>query len=185
LVASAQLINIPFNNQTHYITYSITDKSSQGKDATFLISKDWATSAFKNYKEVIQVEDKDLGKIYLNGGIKTNGYPSDYLKYRVAIDCDQSSYRFILTDIRQVASNLKENEFEKLYVEYLENYQEIGRQKEKLTATTSKKEVKRIKEDIFNRESTHIILNRKVYEYNRAVLQVVDSYQKFMAAKAN
>ncbi len=178
-IAMSQVM-LPFNNQSHYITYLVSQESKANQDKLFLISRDWATSGFKNYKDVVQLDDKELGKIHLSGTSDISGYPLHYLKYHIKILCGPQKYAMEISDVRYISTvNNEDIPLEKFYVNYLNGYDEVKALKAKIPAA-NKRDSKSMNKQVFDLESISFVLSPEMKEIDRSLQIISDSYRQFM-----
>ncbi len=72
------------------------------KNKLYANAKDWVARTFGDYKEVIQFEDPNEGKLIMKGisnvSSKPNGSKED-ISYTITIDCKDKKYRYRINDI--------------------------------------------------------------------------------------
>jgi hypothetical protein len=75
--------------------FTLIDTISKTKDELFLASLTWIATNFKSSKDVIQIQDKDAGKIILKGIISLSG-SYDFINFMITIDVKDNKYRIIM-----------------------------------------------------------------------------------------
>lgn len=115
--AQTSTINLPFDSVTHKITYSGIVKldSTRKKDELYSTTLEWFAKTYNSGKDVIQLQDKDNGKIIGNGAITvhtTQRYKLSfeeqetkvktdvgYVKYSISIYLKDGKYKYLITDL--------------------------------------------------------------------------------------
>lgn len=96
------LVNAQFNEKE--FKFTSVDSVKGSKEELFVKSKTWLTKTFNSAKSVIQVEDKEAGRIIAQGVMKTPhqnmiGYGgTDNANFTLTIDCKDGKYRCVLSD---------------------------------------------------------------------------------------
>ena len=92
--------------QTNKVKFErvVNVKDSIGTDILFQRSKEWIVSSFRDVKEVIQTEDKELGQIIGKGRTKINTgkgvfAPAIEAVFQMKIDHKENRVRLIITQI--------------------------------------------------------------------------------------
>lgn len=84
--------------------FKFIDSSTATKNELYTKAKIWITDAFKSAKDVIQMDDKDAGRIVARGVFQSPvkgmwGTPLyDYINFKITIDVKDNKYRIALTD---------------------------------------------------------------------------------------
>lgn len=92
----------PVDDATGKITYSEVIDCELDKDRLYLDARTWITNTFGNYKQVVQLEDKDAGKLIVKGSSTLKEIIDEQqfiYSYTISLDCRDNKYRYILTDI--------------------------------------------------------------------------------------
>lgn len=103
--AQCQKPMLPIDSISGKITYTevVFLDSSAKKEVLFSRGQDWFSKAFKSYKHVIQIEDKDLGKIYgksiVTVYVKYMGVESpNNINYAIRLFFRDGRYKYEITD---------------------------------------------------------------------------------------
>lgn len=90
--------------QTSEYDLKLIDSTSATKQELYIIAKSWIANSFKSAKDVIQLDDKESGRIILKGifnlpvkGVWTTLY--DYIHFTATIDIKEGKYRILFTDM--------------------------------------------------------------------------------------
>jgi len=101
--ASAQ--TWPIDKETNKFTFTeVINVDSATKNDLYLRAREWFAKTYNNSKEVIQVDDKDAGKIYGRGAISVFvtqiGIPHDngLVYYDISINVKDGRYKYTLTN---------------------------------------------------------------------------------------
>ncbi len=72
------------------------------KDNLFVNAKSWISSTYKDYKAVVQFEDKEAGKISLKAiseAYDVSNLNGTRFRYTITIECKEGRYRYTINDI--------------------------------------------------------------------------------------
>jgi Ni,Fe-hydrogenase I large subunit len=97
------------------VVYSeVVRVDSASKETLYIRARDWFNSAFKDSKEVLQIQDKDAGEISGKGSYKIyishkslgieNGYWLNY-RFKVTVWTKGGRYKYEITDIDNYAAS--------------------------------------------------------------------------------
>jgi len=97
---------LPIDNLTNKITYSevVYVDSLANKEELFSRAREWFAKAYKSSTNVIQMEDKESGKIVGKALMKVyhktlgSNYPSGYINYTISIYLKDGRYKYEVTD---------------------------------------------------------------------------------------
>lgn len=96
-------IVLPIDSSTNLITYQeVVDAKGATKDQLYIKGREWFAKSFKSANDVIQMDDKDAGKIIgkaTSQGIYTSGGLSIPYKmlYTISITTKNNKYRYEIT----------------------------------------------------------------------------------------
>ena len=100
LIVVAQ--EFPINLKTGKVSYEGVFKV-EGASATDLYIKanEWFARTFNSAKNVIQMQDKEAGKIIGKGAIEVekSGYPNGVFDFTIKFTAKEGRYRYVITDI--------------------------------------------------------------------------------------
>lgn len=175
----AQVI-MPIENGV--VLYSKDVLVNGSKDNLFLRSKDWIASSYKNYKAVIQLEEKDLGRLRLSAVTAAVDRDKGRARYSIDISCTDNACRFVIHSIELYSQELKGDlvPYDVYYNGYLSYYKEIGALKEQIKTETKKKVVKAKEKQIFDTEGKMLFMLSHISLHNREFNDLVNSYTTFM-----
>ena len=92
----------PINEKTGKVSYEGVVKV-EGASATDLYIKanEWFAMAFNSANNVIQMQDKDAGKIIGKGLFKVakSGYPNGVFDFTIMFTAKEGRYKYVITDI--------------------------------------------------------------------------------------
>ena len=96
---------LPIDNLTNKITYSevVYVDSLANKEELFSRAREWFAKAYKSSTNVIQMEDKESGKIVGKALMKVyhkalgSNYPSGYINYTISIYLKDGRYKYEVT----------------------------------------------------------------------------------------
>lgn len=105
------IIKAQFNSEK--FSYTQIDSSKGTKTELFVKARIWVANAFVSAKDVIQMEDKDAGKIIAKGLFKIEGAKGgfgnllgyDNVWFTISIDVKDSKYRCVLSDYKHEGGN--------------------------------------------------------------------------------
>ena len=93
---------LPINEKTGKVSYEGIVKV-EGSSATDLYIKanEWFAMTFNSANNVIQMQDKDAGKIIGKGAIEVekSGYPNGVFDFTIKFTAKEGRYRYVITDI--------------------------------------------------------------------------------------
>lgn len=89
--------------EKHSYTFIIIDSIHEGKDQLYIKAKSWLAKVFVSAKSVIQMDDKEAGKIIGKGMISYDDGAEYYtthfaISYTLTINVKDNKYRLILSD---------------------------------------------------------------------------------------
>jgi hypothetical protein len=98
--------NLPIDSLTNKITYTevVSVDSSAKKQELFSRAREWFAKAYKSSTNVIQMEDKESGKIIGKALMQVyhkamgREYPSGYINYTISIYLKDGRYKYEITD---------------------------------------------------------------------------------------
>jgi len=93
------ILNLPIDPETKKITFTevVIVDSTTTKDQLFERAQDWFVKAYGSGKEVIQLADKELGKI-IGKALIPFGKDMGYIYYTISIYVKDGKYKYVLTD---------------------------------------------------------------------------------------
>lgn len=88
-------------------SYKVIDSVIFSKDQLYLKAREWAARSFVKANEVIQMDDKEAGKIICKGYFEIEGAKNgfgmtlgmDYVSFTLSIDIRDNKYRLLLEDL--------------------------------------------------------------------------------------
>lgn len=94
-------------------TFSMVDSiKDASKDVLYIRAHEWFAKTFVSAKEVIQMSDKEAGKLIGKGIVETpvrNGFGSitwhDYVHYTISVDVKNGKYRCVISDFYHEAGS--------------------------------------------------------------------------------
>jgi hypothetical protein len=103
---------IPKSNSSSF-EFSLVDTIQGTKNELYVKSYEWIAKTFTSAKDVIQMNDKEAGKIIAKAVIAVpgtkNGYGmtmgDDYVHYTISIDVKDNRYRCIISDFYHEGGN--------------------------------------------------------------------------------
>jgi hypothetical protein len=96
--------NVPIDSLTNKIVFSeVVKVDSVSKDELYTRAREWFAKTFKSAQDVLQMDDKESGKLIGKGSSKgvnhlqlsTNSF---YLNYMISITIKDGRYRYEVTD---------------------------------------------------------------------------------------
>jgi hypothetical protein len=104
---------LPIDSLTSKITYSevVYVDSLANKQELFSRAREWFAKAYKSSTNVIQLEDKESGKILGKALIQVyhksmgSNYPSGYINYTISIYVKDGRYKYEVTDFYHTGQN--------------------------------------------------------------------------------
>jgi hypothetical protein len=105
LNVNAQVINLPIDSATKAIDYNeVIQVDSVPKEELYSRALEWFAETYKASKSVIQMEDKENGKIVGKALMKVyhrslgTDYPSGHINYTLSIQFKDGRYRYSFHD---------------------------------------------------------------------------------------
>lgn len=102
-------IKFPIDSITGKVAYTGVVSNSITKPNLFSNAKTWITKSFLDYKNVIQFEDKESGKLVLTGSSFITSYIDKYgardLNCTITIECKNSKYKYYISDIYMILAD--------------------------------------------------------------------------------
>lgn len=91
----AQNSTLPIDGATHLITYTEIVKASGNKDELYSRSKEWFAKTYNSAQRVIQMDDKESGKIVGKAMMQVydNG-DCGYINYTISISVKDGKYKY-------------------------------------------------------------------------------------------
>lgn len=97
-------------NENGEVEYSEVVESEFSKDVLFSNAKKWVVDNFGSYKDVVQYEDKEEGKLIVRGVSKVKYFSefvifgmivknSEHISFKMTIECKDNKYRYTMDDI--------------------------------------------------------------------------------------
>lgn len=101
-----EIPNLPIDNDTKKITYSevVYVDSSANKQELYARAREWFAKAYKSSNNVIQMDDKESGKIVGKALMQVYhkalgaNYNSGYINYTISVYVRDGRYRYEVTD---------------------------------------------------------------------------------------
>lgn len=100
---------LPIDNSTHKVSYSevvLVEDSAANKQNLFSRAREWFAKAYKSSTNVVQMEDKESGKIVGKAVMKAYSYAGSeifsdygYFHYTISIYVKDGRYKYEITDI--------------------------------------------------------------------------------------
>jgi hypothetical protein len=108
---------LPIDSLTNKITYSevVYVDSLANKQELFSRAREWFAKAYKSSTNVIQMEDKESGKIVGKALMQVyhkalgSNYPSGYINYTISIYIKDGRYKYEVTDFHHTDYGICEN----------------------------------------------------------------------------
>lgn len=103
LLSFGQSTYFPKDSITGDVMYSQIVEIAKTKDQLFTDSKAWVSDAFNSYKGVVEIEDREAGKIVVKGqtDIPRDGpLDSKTLTFRVTIDSRDNKFRSVIDNVK-------------------------------------------------------------------------------------
>ena len=94
---------LPINETTGKVTYEdIVKLEGIEKDVLYIRANEWFAKTFKLANAVIQVQDKEAGKIIGRGSISVTNLGYDYgvFEFTLSFTAKEGRYKYVITDIR-------------------------------------------------------------------------------------
>lgn len=94
------LAQMPMDSSTHKFTYTgVVDVPGMTKTDLYVAARSWFVSEYRSADDVIQMEDKEAGRIIGKGfSLVQWQMATRYVKHTVQIDLKDGKYRYIVTD---------------------------------------------------------------------------------------
>ncbi|WP_375418163.1 DUF4468 domain-containing protein [uncultured Hymenobacter sp.] len=101
---------LPFDETTHQITYQgVVDVPGLTKDQLYVRAHEWLAKAYRSANDVIQMQDKEAGRLVGKGTtrVMVRGYDAGYVRHTLTIYLKDGRYKYVLTDLSHDAPGLK------------------------------------------------------------------------------
>lgn len=98
LLATAQ-VKFPIDSTTHKINYSAVVNAPGTKEVLFGRALDWFALTFKSSNDVIQLKDKETGKIVGKWNIRPFDDRSGYVTCNIIVLLKDNKYKYSITDL--------------------------------------------------------------------------------------
>ncbi len=101
--------DLPIDNETGKITFTevvYVDDSTTTKDELYSLAREWFAKTFKSSQSVLQMDDKELGKLIgkANFSINRTAYLTDsYVDFTISIYLKDGRYKYQITDFNHVS----------------------------------------------------------------------------------
>ncbi|MCD4768675.1 MAG: DUF4468 domain-containing protein [Bacteroidales bacterium] len=94
--------DIPIDDKTGKITYEAIESSdSLNKDEIYLKTLEWFALSFSSSNDVIQLKDKDAGKVIGKGNFMMNYYSRNpTIFFTITIMIKDGRYKIVITDLK-------------------------------------------------------------------------------------
>lgn len=104
--AFGQAINLPIDSITKNITYTnVVNVDSLSKNELFSRAQEWVVKTYNSGKDVVQLSDKDNGKLIGNGALDVSWKNmSGYIKYTISIYVKDGKYKYEITNLHHIMS---------------------------------------------------------------------------------
>jgi hypothetical protein len=107
---------LPIDSATSKITYSevVFVDSLTNKNELFLRAREWFAKTYKSSMNVIQMEDKENGKIVGKASMQVyhklggSNYPSGYINYTIFVYIKDGRYKYEITDFHHTGQYVSE-----------------------------------------------------------------------------
>lgn len=110
-LVNSQEFNFPIDSETGEICYTdVVQVDGTNSETLFTRAREWFAYSFKSAQNVIQMEDKEAGKLIGKGAssvtIKAMGgeFPGGYIDFTVSIQVKDGRYKYDLTDFKHNAA---------------------------------------------------------------------------------
>ena len=100
----------PINEKTGKISYEgVVKIDGASQSDLYVKANEWFVNAFNSANSVIQMQDKESGKIMGKGSIPVTrmGYPAGYFYFTVKFTAREGRYKYVITDIYHDEKDLK------------------------------------------------------------------------------
>lgn len=105
---------VSFGQKDSEFVFKMVDSVAGTKAELYVKAQSWLAARFKSSKTVIQMEDKDAGRIIGKANYPTevkaafgNVIGSDYVSFTITIDVKDGRYRCVLSDFTHEAGTYK------------------------------------------------------------------------------
>lgn len=152
---SAQTVpQLPYNATTESVEYGeVVQVDGTSQAVLFDAAQAWAIKTYKNYKAVLQSEDKESGKIIIKPTSAIYDSPTTNLyQYILTIECKPNRVRYRATDINAGYSRYGAAEallpVNFLYKMCLDHQKKIAELPKQIESSDNRKEKKQLSEDL-------------------------------------
>lgn len=111
LLSFSQEINWPIDKETNKITFTeIVNVDSATKNDLYLRAREWFAKIYNDSKEVMQVDDKEAGKIYGKAATSVNvtqmgtSYDFGSVHYDITVIVKDGRYKYTLTNFYHIGN---------------------------------------------------------------------------------
>lgn len=96
-----------------YMITAVIPVDSLNKENLFAKAKEWIALTYRNANDVVQLSDKDAGKIICKGGFSTNLFlKQGWLMYTLILEFKDNRFRYTYTDFAYYSNGSGAMDFE-------------------------------------------------------------------------
>lgn len=141
-------------------TYSEVVSLSKLKNALFENAQVWAADKYPDYKEAVNYENKQIGKIVIKTAEDIPGGDAKFV-YTLTIDCKDKKYRAVISDVKIHQHNSIVDEWHTWPFEFfIENFQKDKKRLLSITDPAEKTRIGRqVSQDEFIKSTTDMMAN--------------------------